>query len=170
MLDYVLYLALLLFSLLAILLNVFSLPGNWLMFVFALITGWISGWSAPGWIALAIVAVLLLVGEGVELVAGALGARKCGATRLGAFAALVGAMLGAIAGIWIPIPLIGSIIGAVIGAFVLTLSVELIREKEMKSSLWAAAGAAVGRVMGIVAKVTVGLIALGFLAITAWPR
>jgi uncharacterized protein YqgC (DUF456 family) len=165
--SYVVYVLLLVISLGAIGLNIFSLPGNWLMAVLALVVSWMSGWTAPypGWLAVA--AVVLVIAEGVEFAGSIVGARKFGASRSATWAAMFGAIAGAIIGV--PVPLIGSVIGALLGAFFAAWIVELMQERTLKAASWAALGAALGRGVGLFAKIGCGLVVWVALAVTAWP-
>jgi uncharacterized protein YqgC (DUF456 family) len=162
------YLLVLLVSLAGVALNVFSLPGNWLMMVAAALFSWWTHWSHPPvWVLGAMVGVLL-VGEAVELLGSVVGAKKFGASRGATWAAIGGAILGAIVGV--PVPVIGNILGAIVGAFVFAWTVELAKRRGMKAATLAAVGAALGRTMGIGAKLACGIMVWVALVIFAWPR
>jgi uncharacterized protein YqgC (DUF456 family) len=157
---------------------VFSLPGTWLMVLSTGIAAWIQ-WQ-PGrpmndqaiglWALLALV-VLAFIGEVLEFVAGAAGAKKAGGSRRGAVAAIVGGVVGAIVGTFvIPIPVLGSLIGAGGGAGLAAWGIELAGGKTMEHSVRIGMGAGVGRLMGTVYKLAVG-VAIWIVATTAafWP-
>lgn len=130
-----------------------TLPGTWLM---VLTVVGVKVWRpemVEWWTIVALLAIALL-GEGLELVAGALGAKKGGGTRSGAIGAAVGSLVGAIGGtVLIPIPIVGSIVGAVGGAaggaFVGERYVAKRTAAEARS---ASVGAGVGRLLATVVK------------------
>ena len=101
-------------------LTLFGLPGNWLIVVLAAAATWIAPDSLSVQTAPAVLAVLLALavgGEIVEFAAGSAAANRAGGTRRGAVGTILGAMLGAIAGatIGLPVPIIGSAVAAVLG-------------------------------------------------------
>ncbi len=103
------------------LLNVFGLPGNWLVLAAAAVYAWLvpaDSSIAFGWKTVAALLVLAAVGEIVEFLAGAAGVSKAGGSRRGAVLAIVGSIAGGVVGavVGIPIPLVGSMIAAVLFA------------------------------------------------------
>src|SRR6516162_10732964 len=102
--------------------NLFTLPGNWIIValtvLFAVFVHLPSGAGISLWSA-GVVIGLALLGEVIELAAGAAGAAKSGGSRRGMVLSMVGAMLasmaGASLGIFIPVPVVGPLIGAVAG-------------------------------------------------------
>ena len=156
----------------------FGLPGTWLMVLSTAIAAWMQ-WQ-PGrpvgdqpislWTVLALV-VLAVVGEILEFMAGAAGAKKAGGSSRGALAAIVGGIVGAIAGTFlIPIPLLGSLLGAAGGAGVAAWGVELSSGRTPQAAIRIGWGAGVGRLLGTLYKLIVG-IAIWFVAALAafWP-
>ncbi|HET6326889.1 MAG TPA: DUF456 domain-containing protein, partial [Planctomycetaceae bacterium] len=106
--------------------NAFALPGNWLMVGLAALFAFIfpvSSGRGIDWKTIGVAVALAVLGEIVELVAGAAGAKQSGASRRAMFLAVVGTMIGSVLGAFvaIPIPVVGSIVGAVgggaLGAF-----------------------------------------------------
>ena len=96
----------------------FYLPGNWLI---VLTTGALAWWQRDAqmisfW-TVASMALLALVGEVIEFLAGLGGAKKAGAGWLASAAAILGALVGAVVGTFlIPVPFVGTLLGACIGA------------------------------------------------------
>ncbi len=168
--PYAIYIALLAFGLIAIALNILSLPGNWLLFLAVLATSWFNQWRAPGLVPLVIIFAVLASGEVVDLLAAVIGTRKFGGSTPAAWLALAGGFAGAIIGV--PIPVAGTLVGAILGSFIGALTCELIRnhgKKHPGHSLLAATGAALGRAAGILAKITCGMIVWAFLLVSAFP-
>ena len=90
-----------------------ALPGTALILVGALLGAWADHFTRVGAGTLAVLAALAVVSWVLDYVAGLLGAKKAGASRL----ALVGAAVGTVAGIFLGLlgvllmPLVGAAIG-----------------------------------------------------------
>jgi uncharacterized protein YqgC (DUF456 family) len=167
MIHFTMYLLVVTISLGGVLLNIFSLPGNWVMMLAAALLSWGTGWSRPSLSALGVMVVILLMGETVDLLGSVVGARKFGASKGATWAALAGAIAGALIGT--PVPVVGNILGAILGAFIAAWVVELVKKKPMKSATWAAVGAALGKTMGITVKLGCGFIVWLGVIWFAWP-
>jgi uncharacterized protein len=139
-------------------LNFFVLPGNWLMIITVILFAiWQKGVFSPYTIIAAI--VLAVIGEILEFISGAGGAKAAGGGKKAMFAAIFGAIIGAVAGtIIIPIPVIGTLLGAAVGAGGAALFAERTAGKELNKSLKTATGAGVGQLLGMGAKFIVGVI------------
>lgn len=135
----------------------FNLPGTWLMILLAtLVEWWLPGEALFGWTVLAVGAGLAMLGEILEFVLGAAGARQAGGSKRAAALAIAGGVVGAIVGTPFPIPIAGTLIGACLGAFAGSLIGDLWAGRPVTHSVAAGRGAAVGRFWGTVAKMTVG--------------
>jgi hypothetical protein len=133
------------------------LPGIPLMLAGMLIAAWADDFTRIGWVTLAILGVLTALSFVVELVAGALGAKRVGASR----AAIAGAALGTVLGFFLGLP------GLILGPFVGALAGELIARGDPARDVHVGIGAWVGFVLGTIAKLAVAFMMLGvFLA--AW--
>jgi uncharacterized protein len=165
-----LYLLLLLISLLAVGLNLLSLPGNWIMLVGATLLSYHHGWNRPMISVLGLLLAILLAGECVEILGSLVGAKTFGATRAATWAALGGAVLGGLLGFLIPIPLIGNLVGGIAGAFLAAWGAELLQHRPLKLATIAALGAALGRSAGLAAKICCGLLAWLILLVFAFPK
>ncbi len=158
--EYVFGIAMLGLNLLWLSLVVFSLPGNWLMVATVIAFNYYQG-SAHVYsgVTVAVIVALALLAEVIEFVAGMGGAKKAGASFLGAIAAVIGAILGAIVGtMLVPVPIIGTLLGSCFGAGLGTLSVEKLKGKTFKDSLKGGLGASKGQLFGVVSKLTIGFI------------
>ncbi len=121
-----------------------GLPGTWIMIALAfgitlLQRVWApadSEWLVAWWVFVVAI-VIAVVGEVLEFMAGALGAKKGGASKQGMFGALVGGFGGTI---------LGCGVGAVIG------ELRAAPDVRIQDTIKPAAGAVVGRVLGAVAK------------------
>jgi len=149
-------------------LDLLGLPGNWLMVAGTLLVAWLEPGMFSAWTLIATV-ILAAAGEVLELLSGALGARKGGAGRRGSVGALLGGLLGAIVGTFlIPIPVLGSLIGACAGACLGAGIVELSGGRNFRASLRAGFGAGMGRAVGTVIKLAVGILLWLVIAIAAF--
>lgn len=153
----------------SITLVVIGLPGTWLLIGLAVGLEFIqrlwapsgSEWLIPWWVFIVAV-VIAIIGEVLEFLAGALGAKKGGASKRGMLGSLLGGLIGTVAGtVLIPIPIIGSLVGAVIGCGAGAIIGELTAEHDvqLKDTIKPAAGAVVGRILGTLAKVPCAAIA-----------
>jgi hypothetical protein len=135
----------------------FNLPGTWLMVLLAtLLEWWTPGETLFGQAILWSAAGLAAVGEILEFVLGAAGARRSGGSKRGAALAIVGGIIGAVMGTAIPAPILGTLIGACAGAFAGSLLGDLWAGRPLSHSLGSGRGAAFGRLWGTIAKMIVG--------------
>lgn len=148
--------------------NVFGLPGLWLMVGFTILYGWITGWSYVGLWTIATLVAIGIVAEIVEFIAAGAGAKKAGGSRRAAWGALVGGMVGAIF-LSVPIFGIGTIIGACLGAAIGALAMEYTVHGRTGQSLRVGAGAAWGKLLGLASKLTFGILMLLVAMVAALP-
>jgi len=158
-LIYVWLTTLLIFNACSVLLVLFSLPGNWLMIA---ATGLFAWWKWEDGVfsiyTLIAITILAAIGEIIEFIAGAGGAKKAGAGWLASLSAIVGAMLGAAFGTFlIPFPILGTLLGACIGARTATLSIEAISGKKIDHSIKTGLGAGLGVFLGTTSKFVIGM-------------
>ena len=165
-----------------LLLQLVTLPGNWLLVLLALVFQVWSIVATDGqhplfsWWTIAAGTALALLAEFAELGMGAAGARMTGARARGMWGAVVGSLVGSLAGtaLGCGVPVLGSIVGALagalagaaLGAFVGELTY---RDRRPHAAALAAVGAAAGRTAGIIVKVAFGVaIWATFVAAAMW--
>lgn len=162
-------------NLLGIGLVAITLPGIWLMLVFALLGQWWQHWMYQtqmfSWWTLGVCAGLALIAEIIEFAASALGAAKFGGTRWGALGAIVGTIVGAIVGSMLLLFPVGTIVGAALGAG----SGALLCERHLGKRTWeqatkAGTGAAIGRLVATVVKVGVAIVVAIVLSVAAFVK
>ncbi len=165
-----------------VVLTLLSLPGGWIMILIAAVIEIVETLYLPDgsnatfalWTFAAVLGIAL-VGEILEFMAGAAGAKRGGASKRGIWGALIGGIVGAIAGTpLIPIPVVGSIlgaaIGAAIGAIVGEMSITGLSVGSFRKSLKPATGAAAGRVAGTIAKLACTVMIWVVLSVAVfWP-
>jgi hypothetical protein len=154
-------------GLVSVLLTPLGVPGAWMILGIAGtvdVTAMLFASQDPlpfGLRALAIALAAATLGEILEFVAGALGAKAGGASRAGMAGSLVGGVVGVIAGtLLIPVPVIGSIVGALAGVALGAAVGEIVfHGRTAHAAVRPALGAAVGRVIGSLAKLPCALVA-----------
>ena len=165
-----------------VVLVVVQLPGTWLLLGVAAVVEYIDRLYLPegdrqtfGWWVLGGCLALAVIGEIVEFVAGAAGAKKGGSSTRG----MVGALIGGIVGVFIFLPLFsiipffgtifGAFFGAVLGTFVGAIIGELTAEQStIKGSMKPAIGATIGRVLGTMGKIGIAMAMWMALSVSAF--
>jgi uncharacterized protein YqgC (DUF456 family) len=154
---------------------VIGLPGPWLLI--ALAVGielsdhlW-SGELHPvtfGWWVLGTCLALAALGELLEFLAGALGAKRGGSSRRGMFWAVVGGIVGGIVGA--PFGLvIGAFVGAAIGTFAGAVLGELgTPGRRFRETLRPATSASIGRILGTLSKLPIAVLVWITLSVAAF--
>lgn len=146
-------------------LNIFGLPGNWLLVAaVGLYAWWMPAESRAdvGGVTLISLIVLAGLGEVIEFLAGAWGAKQAGGSRRAAVLALLGSLTGSILGLFvgIPVPLVGPIIGALLFAGLGALGGAILGEywkgRSLNESLSVGEAAFWGRILGTLGKMMVG--------------
>ena len=142
-------------------------PGNWGILLAAVLYDWLTTDASRrelGTTLLITLGVLATVGEVVEFIAGALGVRKRGGSRLSATLALVGSILGGILGaiVAVPIPIVGPIIGILLGssagAMIGATLGEDVRGRTPEESIGVGWAAFWGRLAGTLGKTLIGAV------------
>jgi uncharacterized protein len=157
-------------SLVAWVLTLLGMPGNWLIVVTA--AGYAAlvspdSRAAIGWGVVISLLILAILGELAEFLAGLLGAAQAGGTRRGVVLALGGSIVGGLVGllVGVPIPLVGPLIAAVLFAGLGALVGAMLGERWAGRSLresWPIGQAAFrGRILGTLVKAMIGLLMLG---------
>lgn len=157
--------------------TLFTLPGNWVIVLFAVLYAWLLPERFDprlGWWVVGASVVLAIIGEGVELLAGAAGAAKQGGSRRGMVLSLLGAIVGSVAGaaIGAPVPIVGLLIGALgggaIGAFLGAYLGELWAGRKHIERVEIGAGAVAGRLLGTVGKLAIGVVMVVIITIDSF--
>jgi hypothetical protein len=130
------------------------------------LAGWVwlsGGVSGPGWWAVCAAGVLAVLGEVLETVLGSAAASRRGATRRAMLLSLLLSMVGSLVGsVLLPIPFVGGVIGAILGAaggaFAGAWLGEAWAGTEPEQRAQIGAAAMKGRLIGMAAKLAVGLV------------
>jgi uncharacterized protein len=164
------YIVLFVILLVGLVLTIMTLPGLWLMLAAALGYAWLTHWNYIWWKTLAALLVIAGLGEVVELMFSAKGAKSSGGTKRGAWGALIGGVLGGLFLSFIPIPIISTLIGVCLGTFLGAMIGELSGGREALDSAFVGVGAAKGRLMGTLAKVALGGVMVAIIMVVGFPR
>ena len=164
-----------LFGLVCVISVALGLPGTWLLLFVALLieladTWWITTRDEQtfGWWLIIVCLVLASIGELLEFIAGALGAKHAGSSRRGMWGAVIGGLIGAVVGVGIPIPIVGAVIGTFIGAVVGELGHH--ETNSVRETIKPATGATIGKVLGTLSKLPIAVAVWAALSIAAlWP-
>lgn len=155
-----------LIGLIAVVLTPVGVPGAWMLIGLAGtvdVTSMLFGRDDTlpfGVQGLAVAVAAAALGEVLEFVAGALGAKAGGASRAGMVGSMIGGFVGVIAGtLMVPVPVVGSVVGALAGVAVGAAVGEIaFHGRTARDAVRPAAGAAVGRVIGSLAKIPCSLV------------
>ena len=138
-------------GLLGVAMTAIALPGLWFIAACSAVIALVHP-SALGWGTVITLFVFAVIGEAVDFIASALGVKRMGGTRSGAWGSVIGTMLGAILGSFV-VPIIGSIIGGVLGAGLGAIVGERsIAKRTWRESARSGGGAAIGRLISLVCK------------------
>ena len=132
-----------------------ALPGVPLMFLGMLMVAWGGGFEQLGPGLLMVLGGLTLLSVILDLIAGLLGARRVGASRL----ALLGAAIGTVAGLFF------GVVGVVFGPFVGAFLGELAHSRHGGTATRVGVGTWVGILLGTVAKIGIAFVMLGIFAL-----
>ncbi len=127
------------------------LPGALLVFGGMLLGAWIDGFQRVGWVTLVILGFLTLLVFIVDLVAGLMGAKRVGASRL----AIAGAAIGTVVGMFF------GIVGILIAPFIGAVAGEIIARGQLAPAARVGIGTWLGLVAGTLAKFALVLAMVG---------
>jgi hypothetical protein len=131
-----------------------ALPGPPLVLLGILLAAWIDRFAKISGLVCAIVSVLALAAIAIDWIAGAMGARRVGASKWAVIGATVGAILGVLSGFWglLFMPLAGAAIGEFIARQ------DLLRAGQVGLATW------IGMLLGTVAKLAIVAMMIGIFA------
>ncbi|AOY01503.1 DUF456 domain-containing protein [Jeongeupia sp. USM3] len=133
------------------------LPGTPFVFGGMLLAAWADGFNRIGWVTLGVLGALLLLAILLDFVAGALGAKRVGASPQAVWGSMIGAVLG----------IAGGVIGLIIGPFVGAALGEYLARRDAIQAGRVGLATWIGLLIAAVAKVAIALAMLGVFAI-AW--
>jgi uncharacterized protein len=128
-----------------------AFPGAILLFLGFLLAAWVENFARIGPGTLSVLGFMALLIYAIDFIAGAVGAKRFGASTR----AIVGASIGAVIGLFFGIPgvLLGPFIGAVLG--------ELSVQRNLIAAGKAGVGTTIGLAIGVAAKLAIALSMVG---------
>ena len=134
------------------------LPGTLLVWAGILVGAWIDDFTRVGITTVVIISVLAVLAWALDFVAGLLGAKRAGASKL----ALIGAAVGTVVGIFMGLvgvlfmPLVGAAIG------------EYWAQKDQQRAAKVAVATWLGLMLGMIAKVVLSFVMVGIFLVALW--
>ena len=128
------------------------IPGILLIYAGYLLYGFATGWQAYGLAAIvgwSVVTGLVLL---LDFYAGAIGAKRYGASQYGTWGSLIGGLIGT---------LVAGFPGLIMGPFVGAAAGELLRGRSHREALRSGWGTLLGFVVGSVVKIALGVVMIG---------
>jgi len=127
------------------------LPGTVLVWAGIVLGAWIDDFTRVGMTTVVAVSVLAVLAWGLDYVAGLMGARRAGASKLALLGASAGTVLGLFMGLLgvLFMPLVGAAVG------------EYLAQKDQKRAVKVGVATWVGIMIGLIAKVVLAFIMVG---------
>jgi uncharacterized protein YqgC (DUF456 family) len=122
-----------------------ALPGPLFMFGGLVVAAWAEQFAYVGLWSISVCAGLTILAYAVDFAAGAVGAKRMGASKR----AVVGAVVGAIVGLFLGLP------GIILGPFVGAMLAELTIRADIRKAGRAGLGAWLGLLLGTAAKISI---------------
>jgi hypothetical protein len=142
---------------------VLGLPGTFAIVGLALLYAWATGFAAVQWSTIGWLALLAVLGEGIELAASGAGAARARPSRRVTAGALAGALIGGIAGTPFLFG-VGSLLGALAGAFAGAALAVRSEGGSLHESVATGFAALKGRLLGFVLKAALAGVMIAVLA------
>ena len=159
--DLLLLISLALLALVGVLLAALQLPGTWLILAATAGYDWYFGWERFGWKWLVGLGIVAAAAEVAEALAGAVVARKAGASQRASIGALLGGFLGMLLLTPVPVPVISTIAGGLLGCFLGALIGELTLHDDVATGARVGVFATLGRIMGMMIKLAAAFVIAG---------
>lgn len=138
-----------------------GMPGTWVIVAGAIGFRVLVPAGGVGWITVACVTILAIIGAAADMALAGRYARKYGGSRRAGWGAVIGGMVGAFIGI--PVPIVGPVLGAFVGAFVGALAFELTAGTSGVDATRVATGALIGRAVGAAINIAIGVMMAAWL-------
>ncbi len=148
-----------------------AIPGISLIAIAALVWAIATQFANSAVIPLVVAVVVLLLGVGIDFLAGYLGAKQAGASKwgqIGAFVGLLLGMFGLLPTVVIGGPL-GPIIGLLLGSVLGAIAGEFLYRRDLGIAFKAALGIVVGTVVGNLIQGLLAIATLAVFLVTTWP-
>ena len=128
------------------------IPGILLIYAGYLLYGFATGWQAYGLTAIVVWSIVTGLVLLLDFYAGAMGAKRYGASRSGVWGSLIGGLIGTLAA-GFPGLILGPFVGAAVG--------ELLGGRSYQEALRSGWGTFIGFMVGSVVKIAIGVVMIG---------
>ena len=128
------------------------IPGILLIYAGYLLYGFATGWQAYGLTAIVVWSIVTGLVLLLDFYAGAMGAKRYGASRSGVWGSLIGGLIGTLAA-GFPGLILGPFVGAAVG--------ELLGGRSHREALRSGWGTFIGFMVGSVVKIAIGVVMIG---------
>ena len=155
--------------LVAPLLTILGLSGNFVIVGLALLHALATGFAPLSWPFLLLLLGLALLGEVVEAVVGTVYVARKGASRHGVLGAFVGGLIGAVAGGAV-VPVAGAVAGGFVGSFLGAVLGQYVRERRLEPSLRIGWHAFAGKTLASLFKVAVSTVMIALILFRVLSR
>lgn len=128
-------------------------PGVPLIWVGILIVGWMTGFEALSGTVVLVTGIITALTQGIDYVAGTVGAKALGATPMGTAGAFIGMLVGLFT-----LGAVGIIVGPFVGAFL----AELMAGRNERQAIRSGMGTMIGFLGGTFVQMLVGVVLFGY--------
>lgn len=135
-----------------------AIPGPPLLFAGLWLAAWLEGFYHVGFWTLSILGLLAAAAQIADFIAGALGAKKFGASQKAVWMSILGAIVGIFFGI----------IGLILGPFIGAMIGELSSGRNLQQAGNAGVGATIGLIIGTAAKIAFGIAMISIFVFMRW--
>ncbi len=119
----------------------------------------LGGDRMAGWWIIGVLLIMAILSYAVDIVAGAMGARRYGASKWGAWGGFIGAIVGLFFGL--PGLLLGPVVGVLAGELILA-------RKQIGPAASASWGTILGSLLGVLGKFLIAMAMVAVFAISLW--
>lgn len=140
----------------------FGIPGQVAIACIVGIVAWVTGWERIGPASVVVMLAVSVSLEGVDYIAGFLGAKSGGGTLVTGVFALLGGLIGAMAGTAAPIPVLNVLVGSFVGSFVGAFVYEYYRTRRAGFSARVGMMTVGGRILATFLKAGVSCVMIAF--------
>ena len=134
------------------------LPSTPLIFAGMLLIAWGNQFIHVGWPSLSLLLAMMIVASVLDYIAGAMGAKRVGASRYAVWGALIGSIVG----------MLGGIVGLILGPFLGAAAGEFYARKDLLHAGKVGFASGIGMLIGAIAKVGLALAMLGVFLLAWW--
>ncbi len=140
------------------------MPGPVLIWVGALLWGWVNGFQAVKWPTFVVLGILMVLALSSDLLLTTVGSRRAGASWKAVVGATAGGLVGAVL-FGSTLPIVGSVLGTILGAVIGIMVVEYYDKRDWGQVLQASTGYILGSVAARVLELCLSLL---MIAVFAW--